>query len=181
MFTPSGRFKPGMRLCLSISDYHPKTWNPAWSVSTILTGLLSFMVSDESTAGSISSSKETRIKLSKASRSYNSSLNAAFIEQFPEIVEDNKKFILEQERQHQKSHEQNESGVLDKSKSSSSDLNESGSNDKNSNTSTEEITTPSDLKNAPNTDNKKGLSTSQKVICVSLLFVSWVVASRLFS
>lgn len=33
------------RLCLSISDFHPDTWNPAWSVSTILTGLLSFMVS----------------------------------------------------------------------------------------------------------------------------------------
>lgn len=32
------------RLCLSISDYHPDTWNPAWTVSTILTGLLSFMV-----------------------------------------------------------------------------------------------------------------------------------------
>ena len=32
------------RLCLSISDFHPDTWNPAWSVSTILTGLLSFMV-----------------------------------------------------------------------------------------------------------------------------------------
>ena len=34
------------RLCLSISDFHPDTWNPAWSVSTILTGLLSFMVSE---------------------------------------------------------------------------------------------------------------------------------------
>jgi len=34
-----------LRLCLSISDFHPDTWNPAWSVSTILTGLLSFMVS----------------------------------------------------------------------------------------------------------------------------------------
>ena len=33
------RFKPDTRLCLSISDYHPDTWNPAWSVSTILTGL----------------------------------------------------------------------------------------------------------------------------------------------
>lgn len=39
------RFKTNTRLCLSISDYHPDTWNPAWSVSTILTGLLSFMVS----------------------------------------------------------------------------------------------------------------------------------------
>lgn len=39
------RFKTNTRLCLSISDFHPDTWNPAWSVSTILTGLLSFMVS----------------------------------------------------------------------------------------------------------------------------------------
>lgn len=45
MITPSGRFKPNTRLCLSISDFHPDNWNPAWSVSTILTGLLSFMVS----------------------------------------------------------------------------------------------------------------------------------------
>ena len=45
MITPNGRFKPNTRLCLSISDFHPDTWNPSWSVSTILTGLLSFMVS----------------------------------------------------------------------------------------------------------------------------------------
>ena len=45
MITPNGRFKCNTRLCLSISDFHPDTWNPAWSVSTILTGLLSFMVS----------------------------------------------------------------------------------------------------------------------------------------
>lgn len=44
MTTPNGRFKVNTRLCLSISDFHPDTWNPAWSVSTILTGLLSFMV-----------------------------------------------------------------------------------------------------------------------------------------
>lgn len=44
MITPNGRFKTDYRLCLSMSDYHPGSWNPAWSVSTILTGLLSFMV-----------------------------------------------------------------------------------------------------------------------------------------
>ena len=44
MITPNGRFKTNTRLCLSISDFHPDTWNPAWSVATILTGLLSFMV-----------------------------------------------------------------------------------------------------------------------------------------
>ena len=44
MITPNGRFQINTRLCLSISDFHPDTWNPAWSVATILTGLLSFMV-----------------------------------------------------------------------------------------------------------------------------------------
>ncbi|CAM9024587.1 unnamed protein product [Wickerhamomyces anomalus] len=49
MITPSGRFQPNTRLCLSMSDYHPDLWNPAWSVATILTGLLSFMTGDEDT------------------------------------------------------------------------------------------------------------------------------------
>ena len=30
VLTPSGRFKPGVRLCLSMSDYHPESWNPSW-------------------------------------------------------------------------------------------------------------------------------------------------------
>jgi ubiquitin-conjugating enzyme E2 J2 len=44
MITPNGRFKTNQRLCLSMSDFHPETWNPMWSVSSILTGLYSFMV-----------------------------------------------------------------------------------------------------------------------------------------
>ena len=44
MTTPSGRFQPDTRLCLTMSDFHPSSWNPSWSVSTILNGLLSFMV-----------------------------------------------------------------------------------------------------------------------------------------
>jgi len=52
MYTPNGRFKTNTRLCLSISDFHPDTWNPAWSVATILTGLLSFMLESTPTLGS---------------------------------------------------------------------------------------------------------------------------------
>lgn len=44
MSTPSGRFQPDTRLCLTMSDFHPSLWNPSWSVATILNGLLSFMV-----------------------------------------------------------------------------------------------------------------------------------------
>ncbi|CAF89614.1 unnamed protein product, partial [Tetraodon nigroviridis] len=57
MITPNGRFKCNTRLCLSITDFHPDTWNPAWSVSTILTGLLSFMVEKGPTLGSIETSR----------------------------------------------------------------------------------------------------------------------------
>uniref|UniRef100_A0A8C3QGB7 Ubiquitin conjugating enzyme E2 J2 n=1 Tax=Cyanoderma ruficeps TaxID=181631 RepID=A0A8C3QGB7_9PASS len=59
MITPNGRFKCNTRLCLSITDFHPDTWNPAWSVSTILTGLLSFMVEKGPTLGSIETSEFT--------------------------------------------------------------------------------------------------------------------------
>ena len=61
MITPNGRFKTNQKLCLSISDFHPDTWNPAWSVSTILTGLLSFMLESTPTSGSTESSDATVI------------------------------------------------------------------------------------------------------------------------
>jgi ubiquitin-conjugating enzyme E2 J2 len=67
MITPSGRFQPDTRLCLTMSDFHPSLWNPSWSVSTILNGLLSFMVSEETTTGSIkTSTAEKKIYAAKA-------------------------------------------------------------------------------------------------------------------
>ncbi|KAJ7280583.1 ubiquitin-conjugating enzyme/RWD-like protein [Mycena rebaudengoi] len=35
MFAPSGRFHPDKKICFSMSDFHPGTWNPAWSVATM--------------------------------------------------------------------------------------------------------------------------------------------------
>ncbi|EPS43263.1 hypothetical protein H072_2769 [Dactylellina haptotyla CBS 200.50] len=72
MMTPSGRFQTSQRLCLSISDFHPKSFNPAWEVSTILTGLLSFMTSEEMTTGSISATAVQRKQLAAMSRWWNS-------------------------------------------------------------------------------------------------------------
>jgi ubiquitin-conjugating enzyme E2 J2 len=72
MTTPSGRFHTSTRLCLSISDFHPKSFNPAWEVSTILIGLLSFMTSEEMTTGSVSCSGEERRRLAGSSRWWNS-------------------------------------------------------------------------------------------------------------
>jgi len=72
MFTPSGRFQTSTRLCLSISDSHPKSFDPAWQVLTILVALLSFMTSEEETAGSINASESVRKMLAQRSRIWNS-------------------------------------------------------------------------------------------------------------
>ncbi|NXD42619.1 UB2J2 enzyme, partial [Copsychus sechellarum] len=85
MITPNGRFKCNTRLCLSITDFHPDTWNPAWSVSTILTGLLSFMVEKGPTLGSI----ETSEQLAAQSLAFNLK-DKVFCELFPEVVEEMK-------------------------------------------------------------------------------------------
>ncbi|XP_022189614.1 ubiquitin-conjugating enzyme E2 J2 [Nilaparvata lugens] len=86
MVTPNGRFKTNTRLCLSISDFHPDTWNPAWSVSTILTGLLSFMIEKSPTLGSIETSEYERRQLAAQSLEYNLK-DKYFCELFPELVE----------------------------------------------------------------------------------------------
>ncbi|MCJ1256533.1 Ubiquitin-conjugating enzyme E2 6 [Lignoscripta atroalba] len=72
MHTPSGRFQPSTRLCLSISDFHPKSFNPAWEVSTILIGLMSFMTSDEMTTGSVHATETERKWAAGRTRWWNS-------------------------------------------------------------------------------------------------------------
>jgi len=83
MFTPSGRFHPDKKICFSMSDFHPGSWNPAWSVATILTGLLSFMLSDEMTTGSVTSSTAHKRVFAQKSHAWNIS-QARFKEAFPE-------------------------------------------------------------------------------------------------
>ncbi|CRK99454.1 CLUMA_CG012646, isoform A [Clunio marinus] len=85
MYTPNGRFKPNKRLCLSISDFHPDTWNPAWSVSTILTGLLSIMLENSPLLGSCESTLYEKKKLAMNSLEFNLK-NDTFKELFPDLV-----------------------------------------------------------------------------------------------
>ncbi|TDG51876.1 hypothetical protein AWZ03_001546 [Drosophila navojoa] len=85
MLTPNGRFKTNTRLCLSISDFHPDTWNPTWCVGTILTGLLSFMLESTPTLGSIESTSYDKQMFAQKSLAFNLR-NANFCELFPDIV-----------------------------------------------------------------------------------------------
>lgn len=71
MITPNGRFQPEKKICMSMSDYHPESWSPAWSISKVLIGLVSFMNSDEASTGCISTSDAMKRKLAKTSLIYN--------------------------------------------------------------------------------------------------------------
>lgn len=42
-------------ICLSVSHYHPESWNPAWKVKQIVTGLQQFWMGGEYTYGSTES------------------------------------------------------------------------------------------------------------------------------
>ncbi|KAL7304569.1 hypothetical protein TKK_0003352 [Trichogramma kaykai] len=85
MITPNGRFKTNTRLCLSISDFHPDTWNPAWNVSTILIGLLSFMIENGSALGAITTLEYEKKVYAAQSLAFNLK-DKLFCELFPETV-----------------------------------------------------------------------------------------------
>lgn len=87
MLTPSGRFQPNRRLCLSMSDFHPESWNPMWSVSTILTGLYSFMIESSPTLGSIETTTRKKQQLAMASLQYNIQNDPHFVKLFPQYVQ----------------------------------------------------------------------------------------------
>lgn len=100
MFTPNGRFAINTKLCLSITDYHPESWNPMWSVGTILTGLLSFMYDKQPTTGSITTSKAEKQRLARESLAFNVK-NATFRKLFPEWVEVHNKQLAAAAQQQQ--------------------------------------------------------------------------------
>merc|ERR1711976_847924 len=56
LITPNGRFRTNDLqdgICLSISHYHPESWNPAWKVNQIVIGLQTFWQGGEYTYGSV--------------------------------------------------------------------------------------------------------------------------------
>ena len=85
MITPNGRFDTNRRLCLSMSDFHPETWVPTWSVATILNGVLSFMVGDEITTGAVQTSLATKTRYRDAAAAFNDA-DETFCKLFPELV-----------------------------------------------------------------------------------------------
>eukprot|EP01036_Dinobryon_divergens_P045072 gene45072-60176_t len=66
-----GKLKFPPEYPLGPPNFHPESWCPSWSVGTILTGLLSFMNSNELTTGGLDVPAEERRRLAVASKSFN--------------------------------------------------------------------------------------------------------------
>lgn len=91
MMTPSGRFDTNTRLCLSMSDFHPESWNPSWRIESILIGLVSFMLDTKEprTTGGMRVSTSKRRAYAKKSFDYNRT-HTEFEENFPEFCDESK-------------------------------------------------------------------------------------------
>mgnify|MGYP000241487986 CR=1 FL=1 len=70
MITKTGRFYVNKSICLSITNYHPESWDPIWPVKSLIVALISFFVGNDMTAGAIPyGSFEERKKIRDSSRS----------------------------------------------------------------------------------------------------------------
>lgn len=69
--TPSGRFQTSIKICLSITGYHPEHWQPAWGVRTLLIALRDYFGNDDrSSIGHVAASEEMRRDLAQRSREF---------------------------------------------------------------------------------------------------------------
>lgn len=70
----SGRFETNVKICLSISGYHPETWLPSWSINTALIALQAFFVTDAKGAiGGINWPEDARKAAAMRTHAYNCS------------------------------------------------------------------------------------------------------------
>ena len=68
ILTPNGRFEIKKKICLSISEHHPETWQPSWSIRTVLLAIIGFMPTPGKGAiGALDWTDEERKKLAVAS------------------------------------------------------------------------------------------------------------------
>ena len=63
---------------MSMSDFHPESWNPLWNVHTIVIGLISFFCDDERTTGCIITTDGQKRIMSRESVNFNKDQKVMF-------------------------------------------------------------------------------------------------------
>jgi len=61
--TPNGRFALNKEICLSFTNFHPESWSTCWGIEQMLIAVVSFMVTEDHTHGSLHTSHAERILL----------------------------------------------------------------------------------------------------------------------
>eukprot|EP00039_Didymoeca_costata_P007314 m.98455 g.98455 ORF g.98455 m.98455 type:complete len:284 (-) comp13637_c1_seq4:1929-2780(-) len=71
ILTPNGRFEVGTKICLTISAHHPESWQPSWSIRTVLMALISFLPTEGKGAiGAVEYPDDERRRLARKSRTW---------------------------------------------------------------------------------------------------------------
>ncbi|CAK8688918.1 unnamed protein product [Clavelina lepadiformis] len=67
----NGRFEVHKKICLSISGYHPESWQPSWSIRTAILAIIGFMpTKGDGAIGALDYTAEERKKLARKSQSF---------------------------------------------------------------------------------------------------------------
>ena len=86
MHTPSGRFSPGEKICVSMSSFHPETWTPSWNISSIVLAMISYMYDDDQGVGTVLSTPQEKIQLALMSFEENKK-NPKFLKHFHDYLD----------------------------------------------------------------------------------------------
>jgi ubiquitin-protein ligase len=71
LLSPSGRFEIDKKICLSMSNYHPELWQPAWGIRTIMEALRSFFPTPgDGAIGALDWPADVRKKIANESRTW---------------------------------------------------------------------------------------------------------------
>jgi ubiquitin-conjugating enzyme E2 J2 len=99
MITPNGRFQVNTPVCMSMTDFSPQSWNPAWRVETIILGFLSFWLenTEPTTTGSVRSSFKERQLMAQNSLRFNFEKIAKFEEMFGDFLKSRKDQVEEKD------------------------------------------------------------------------------------
>ena len=42
--TPNGRYETNIKICLSVTKFHPEEWSPSWTIRTMLEAIISVLL-----------------------------------------------------------------------------------------------------------------------------------------
>ncbi|EDR21834.1 ubiquitin-conjugating enzyme E2 J1, putative [Entamoeba dispar SAW760] len=97
-FTPNGRFAINTKICLSITSFHPETWTPVWSISSMLEAIRAFMLTPAAGAvGGLESHSDVKKEFAKKSQYYTCPVCGANHQELKKIflLENDKKNLTE--------------------------------------------------------------------------------------